>query len=293
VACFRPIKAWHAAGGGATFNRREAFTDLPELELGCGQCIGCRLDRSRAWAVRCVHEAQFHEDSSFLTLTYRDRDLPSDGSLQRDAFPLFMRRLRKAHPELRRRLKYFHCGEYGDELGRPHYHAILFGYAFPDRRHWKTSPQGFAQYSSVELDAVWGHGYCSTGPVTFETAAYVARYVCKKVNGQLGDAHYLGREPEFMTCSKGIGERWIATYAADTLRDDFVVARGHEQPLPRYYRKKLADGATSESQAQQRKHELRRISRANTPQAKFNRTEPRLAVREEVTAGELAIKGRQ
>lgn len=105
MPCFRPIRAYRAAGGGATFNRREAHIDLPELELGCGQCIGCRLDRSRSWAVRCVHEAQFHAASSFLTLTYRDRDLPSGNSLDKTAFPTFIRKLRKAHPELRRRLK--------------------------------------------------------------------------------------------------------------------------------------------------------------------------------------------
>lgn len=132
-------------------------------------------------------------------------------------------------------------------------------------------------------------GFCTTGPVTFETAAYVARYVCKKVNGDLAGAHYAGRQPEFMTCSKGIGERWIQKYAPDTLRDDFVVARGREQPLPRYYRKKLELVQPSAA----RSNEIARLVRANTREARYQRTPERLAVRETVTTARSNLSGRR
>lgn len=279
VACFRPIRAWRAPGGGASFTPRQGYTDLPELELGCGQCIGCRLDRAREWATRCVHEAQLHEENSFLTLTYEE----APRSLDKQAYRLFMRRLRKHLGK--HQVKYFQCGEYGDELGRPHYHAILFGYWFPDARHWKTGPSGHAQYRSDELEYLWGHGICSLGPVTFETAAYVARYVTKKVNGDLAAAHYAGRTPEYMACSKGIGEAWIKRYAADTYRDDFVVMRGARAPVPRYYDKKLEELDPELL----RQVKLARVRRGATSQARANRTPERLQVREEVTHARTQI----
>lgn len=290
MACFHPIRAYRAPGGGASFSPKQGYVDLEPLNLGCGQCIGCRLERSRQWAARCVHEAQLHEASCFLTLTYRDDALPPDRSLDRRAVPLFFKRLRR---EISSPVKYFQCGEYGDELARPHYHALLFGYDFPDKKHFRTSDTGFPQWSSSMLDRLWGHGFCTIGALTFETAAYVARYVCKKVNGPGADQHYKGRIPEFMTCSKGIGERWISQYAGDTIRDDFIVMRGKECPVPRYYRKKLAAAADERSQALMRKSEIERIARSSTREARHQRTPERLAVRETVTAAAVNLKARQ
>ena len=96
------------------------------LTLPCGQCIGCRLERSRSWAVRCVHEAYMYDDNCFITLTYDNDNLPLTGdglpTLDRDAVTLFLKRLRFRFPHT---IRYFGCGEYGDKLSRPHYHLIL------------------------------------------------------------------------------------------------------------------------------------------------------------------------
>lgn len=197
-----------------------------------------------------------------------------------------MRRLRKQHPALR--LKYFHCGEYGEHLARPHYHGLIFGYDFPDKTPWGSSSSGNARYRSPELERLWPHGYSSLGPVTFETAAYTARYCTKKISGDQAAEHYRGLVPEFMTCSKGIGEAWIQKYAGETYRDDSIVMRGHEAKPPRYYDKKM----DQMDPARMRRVELARISAGNTRQARWNRTTERLAVREEVKRAELGQRRR-
>ena len=52
------------------FSQANAYQPDEPLEIPCGQCIGCKLERSRQWAMRCVHEALLHEENSFITLTY-------------------------------------------------------------------------------------------------------------------------------------------------------------------------------------------------------------------------------
>ena len=81
------------------------------LELPCGQCIGCRLERSRQWAMRCLHEASLHENNAFITLTYDDSNLPRGGSLDYSDFQKFMKRLRK---RIGRKVSFYCGGEYGD-----------------------------------------------------------------------------------------------------------------------------------------------------------------------------------
>lgn len=284
MPCYRPIQAFKAAGGGVTFSPKGGYVDLAKLNLPCGQCIGCRLERSRQWAVRCMHEASQHLANCFVTLTYKTP--PPGGSLDRQAFPRFIKALRKRHPELR--LKYFHCGEYGELLGRPHYHGLIFGYAFPDKTLWRTSSQGNPQFRSAELEKLWPHGFAMLAALTFETAAYTARYCTKKINGDAAADHYKGREPEFMSCSKGIGERWLARYGAETYRDDAVVINGHQAKPPRYYDKKWSAAEPT----RWRSIELRRISSASTLKQKWNRTPERLAVREEVKTAQVSITKR-
>ena len=122
------------------------------LELPCGQCIGCRLERSRQWAMRCLHEASLHDFNAFITLTYSDSNLPPGGSLHYTDFQLFMKRLRKrAGMPVR-----FYCGgEYGESgTVRPHFHACLFGYDFPDKVFYKKTGSGERIYTSKLLESV-------------------------------------------------------------------------------------------------------------------------------------------
>lgn len=210
-----------------------------QLTLPCGQCIGCRLERSRQWAMRCVHEASLYERNCFLTLTYDDQHIPPGGSLNKKDFQDFMKRLRKA---VGSGVRYFHCGEYGEKLGRPHYHACLFNYDFPDKKLWKKS-EGGDLYVSDMLTELWGSGYCILGAVTFDSAAYVARYITKKITGASAESHYQGKLPEYTTMSRGgrkrgqggIGLGWYQKFKTDCYPSDSVIMRGKEMRPPKYY----------------------------------------------------------
>lgn len=231
-----------------------------------------------------MHELQAYPASLFLTLTYDNEHLPLDRGLRPEDYTLFMKRLRKG---VEQRIKYFQCGEYGELTQRPHHHAIIFGYWPEDaRRVPGRSEHPF--FSSRSLDECWGQGATRFGVATFETAAYVARYVTKKVTGALAPAHYNGRHPEYMTCSRGIGERWLERYDVQTYKDDFIIANGKRQPVPRYYDKKFSE----RSPRKFRKVQLDRIAAGNTAKQRWNRTEDRLRVREEVARAQLEIKRR-
>lgn len=290
MPCFHPIQGYKGMDGGFQFHPR---TDLL-MSVPCGQCIGCRLERSRQWAVRIMHEVQMHEVNSFVTLTYRDAELPERGVLVKKDFQDFMKRLRRFF--LPERISFYHCGEYGGETYRPHYHAILFGVDFPDQEWRKDNGRGEPLYESAALDRLWGKGDCLIGAVTFESAAYVARYCCAKITGDLAREHYkrVDKEtgevywlpPEYATMSlkPGIGLRWFSRYGAEVEDSDTVVMRGREMAAPRYY-DKLRDGALMKEVKRKRKRGVLKNAR--------DITRARLDVRERVKESQVSFLGRK
>ena len=239
MPCYHPLTGYRCKGGridgkwSVTFNRANAYTDLP-VQLPCGQCIGCRQEKSRQWAMRCVHEIKEHDQNCFITLTFDDEHLDPDQTLVKADFQNFMKRLRKNTSE---KIRYYHCGEYGDQLGRPHHHAILFGYDFPDKKYFKNSKK-HKLYSSDILDKAWqNQGHTLIGEANFETAAYCARYIMKKVTGQLAAEHYGNKLPEYNTMSRrpGIGRGYYDKYKSEIYPDDFVVMRGQKMNPPKFY----------------------------------------------------------
>lgn len=194
-----------------------------------------------------------------MTLTYRKEDLPggycegcanaglavnshAPGSLCPTAPVLFMKRLRERLGDVR--VRSFGCAEYGSQFSRPHYHLCLFGYDFSkDRVFLKTSGSGLPIFRSPLLEEVWPFGFSSIGTLTFESGAYVARYICKKHLGKLADLAYVlpsGEllEPERTVCVSrrpGIGKDWISLYHSETYRDDSVVIRERSMRPPKYY----------------------------------------------------------
>lgn len=236
MPCYRPIPAWRTPAGDVVLR---IAPDSSSLKLPCRQCPGCLLDRSRKWAIRMVHELRFHEASSFITLTYDDDHLPRGGSLHKKHFQDFMKRLRKhLFPK---RVRFFHVGEYGEQFARPHYHAIIFGYDFLDRRYdLELTDRGDTVWRSPELDLLWTSGLNQVGSVTFESCAYVARYVTKKIFGDASH-HYQGRAPEYATQSRrpGIGSQHFDQFVDEIYRFDEVVSRGVSSKPPEYYDKLL------------------------------------------------------
>jgi len=267
MPCYFPLEGFRKPEGGISFSRHKS-TGL-EMRLPCGRCIGCRLERSRQWALRCMHESSMHQDSCFVTLTYRDEHLPANGSLSLRDVTLWLKRLRKSGG-----FRYFYCGEYGERKLRPHYHALLFGRDFPDRVQGPPSKSGAPQWLSAQLDASWRLGDCYLGAVTFESAAYVARYVTKKVSGSRAAEHYQRVDtqtgelvqvvPEFANMSRrpGIGRGWIERYESEVFPSDEVIARGRPSKPPRYYDAYL-DGSRPDVAEAVREGRRERRNRAN------------------------------
>lgn len=230
------------------FLKGENFDNLKHkdesvIPIPCGQCIGCRLERSRQWAIRCVFEADLYDDNCFITLTYDDDNIPAGGSLRKDHFQKFMKRLRKKYvKDVDDRIRYFECGEYGENFDRPHYHACLFNFDFKDKVLWDIR-DGVRLYRSESLEKLWPYGYSTIGDVTFESSAYVARYIMKKITGGESEEHYKGRLPEYVTMSRrpGLAKVWYDKYKdTDVLPADSVVVRnGVVCKPPKYFDKEL------------------------------------------------------
>lgn len=298
MPCYHPLTAYRSLsqGGKVVFSPPSPFA--PEIQLPCGQCVGCRLDRSRKWAIRCLHEASLYERNCFVTLTYSDRHLPSNGSLEKDALPKFFKRLRKRSGA---GVRFYACGEYGSEFDRPHYHACIFNYDFADKVLWSVRGD-VCIYTSALLADLWSFGFSTVGDVTFDSAAYVARYVMKKitgpradnvqVDGSLGPYHRVDPdtgeiffvEPEFNLMSRrpGIGKPWLDRYMSDVYPGDFVVVRGRKMKPPRYYDDqygKMFVDAHAEMKAERRK-----VGRARA----WDNTPARLKVREKITLSKLS-----
>lgn len=202
MACASPIPALQdSPGSPVKFNPPLGTANLA---ISCGQCVLCRLERSRQWALRIeAHRLCFPaEQCHFLTLTYDDAHLPPRVGDRHTLVPKdltdFWKRLRKRFPSSK--MSYFACGEYGSRTLRPHYHACVFGLNLVDlipmgaaggvvRVTDPLAPDavGTRLTRSPILDAVWSRGAVARGEVTFQSAGYVARYIMSK---QLGKARF-------------------------------------------------------------------------------------------------------
>lgn len=281
MPCTQPLRGWRSAKKNANgkrpivFDIKKAHND-EHMQVPCGRCIGCRLDRSREWALRCVNEAQMHDKNMFITLTYSDENLPPLGSLsvpkyetrelpdgsykkvqiESSDFQKFMKRLRQhearqAKKENReiKEIKYYMAGEYGEFGGRPHYHSCIFGIRFNDLWPWRYS-EGSNQtiYRSPTLEKLWKLGYSSVGDVTYESAAYTARYILKKQTGKKSLDQYckIDQEtgeileeiaPEYNCMSRRnpIGKTWYEKYKGDLYpKDSYHIGKYTLKP-PKYY----------------------------------------------------------
>lgn len=276
MPCFFPIQAYKTADKQIVFQERGNIVQF--LKLPCGQCIGCRLERSRQWAVRCVHEAKTWKQNSFITLTFNDVNVPQDYSLNVRHLQLFMKKFRKKYKGIssiekdgnlinpirfyaageygsmcafcRRSRQLCRCDEYVPSVGRPHYHLCIFNFDFDDKKI-HTVRNGFPIYRSAKLEELWPYGFSSIAELNFQTAAYVARYVMKKINGDLQEDHYAlpnwetgeitPRKPEFNVMSRmpGIGSFFYEKYKDNIFPLDRVVMNGKPMRPPKAYEKWL------------------------------------------------------
>lgn len=288
MTCYHPLKAYRSreinpetGRYGMTFNATKALVEGTSIAIPCGRCIGCRVDRSRQWAMRCLHEAQLYEQNCFVTLTYDDQNVPIDYSVKIRDWQLFMYRLRR---RTKPGIRFFAAGEYGDRLLRPHYHALLFNFDFADKILYATR-RGNRVYKSTLLQEIWPYGLHEIGNVTFQSAAYTARYCIKKVGGDEASAHYTRVSPvdgntyrvapEFAVMSRrpGLGHKWFEKFKADAFPSDYLIVDGRKIKPPKFYLEKLA-----EEEAKPIERERKRFA----VKQRANNTPERLKVREEV-----------
>ena len=285
--------------------------------LPCGQCIGCRLERSRQWAIRCVHHAQLYPHNSFLTLTYDQEHLVSPSLNHRD-WQLFMKRLRKhaskelskrsgssksnlrqsitlpeTRPQAESQISYYMAGEYGPKHLRPHFHACLFNYQFKDKKYYRTTKSKSKIYTSDLLTNLWQKGFASIGEVNIKSAAYIARYIIQKKNGPNAARYYehINEEtgeitdllPEYnrMSLRHPIGKVWFDRYHTDVFPHGVVTTRSGDAKSPRYYDKlfERLDKGGHDAMKKRRTEEAREYLEDNTPQ--------RLAAKERVKRAQL------
>lgn len=245
MACYHPIPARQDAPGAVPILHPEIHTE--NLALPCGKCLGCRTAKATHWAHRCTHEAKLYKDNTFLTLTYDDDNLPPDGHLDALALQRFLKRLRRRATYDRKNIltsnssgiRFFACGEYGEETQRPHYHALLFNCTFPNNT--KTGKRrGRYIYQSEILNELWPYGRHEFGKADPEAANYIAQYNLKKQGSGDHDRDGVYRPAPFLRMSlrPGIGTKWLEKYKTD-LTAGYLTTEGKRHAIPRTYLEKL------------------------------------------------------
>lgn len=168
-------------------------------QIPCGQCIDCRLEKSRQWSIRCMLESSFYDYNYFLTITYAPEYLPvssfttvdsgeifSMPTLVKRDVQLFMKRLRSTWKRKYNRddIRFFGSGEYSPIKERPHYHFILFNLPIYDLQYFGLSKSGQPLWTSPEIDSIWSKGFVFIGKVEQDSCSYTAKYCLKKVTGK-------------------------------------------------------------------------------------------------------------
>lgn len=238
------------------------------LPLPCGQCLHCRINKRREWSNRLMMEKESSTVASFVTLTYRDEELNDISSADWNASRPVVATLVPKHTQewLKRirltcsrkygihRLRYYVVGEYGEDKGRPHYHAALFG--FPPCVNGKTRKhlRRCCGPCNILRDS-WGFGAIQSLELNKDLAQYLAKYVTKKWTKENSwtKERLKGRHPEFarMSLKPGIGTDAIMSAVTGTVlrrtgkyllrsidAPAVLVKSGSIVPLGRYLRRK-------------------------------------------------------
>lgn len=291
MVCLNPRKAWQLNRSNLTvspqiFEKQKKITfkkptnsDIyTEIEIPCGNCLGCRLDHANEWALRIALECKSHKDNCFITLTYDNKHLPINKNhitLLKKDFQDFIKRLRTAIEPIK--ISYFGCGEYGPQTNRSHGHFIIMGWKPNDIKQIQSSKTNNPMFTSPKLEKIWGKGFIAIEDVNYNVACYVARYCQKKAGLQPNKRKYTGetelktkidprnkqeytsiinktevskydiygREKEFILMSKkpAIGLNYWNKNKEQILRNKGIFIKIDDnlklKPIPRYFLKKL------------------------------------------------------
>lgn len=246
--------SWDYSDGSRIFVPSHYYFDKAvaanrSISLPCGLCFGCRLSNARDWSLRMMHETRYHDQNWFITLTYSDDHVTPDYDLDYRDLDTFFKRARHSFQRTSRPFKYFACGEYGDKNLRPHYHFAGFDFNLDDLRFFKKSPSGGSYFISSSLTDCWGKGHVIVAPLEYDSAAYIARYVTKKMNGrnvrykdyfdpETGEVFQYTIERSFQ--SKGLGLKFYQQHHKEIWDlDGCLYNNKYLVKPPRYYMKQL------------------------------------------------------
>lgn len=192
-------------------------------------------------------EALLHPYNSFWTLTYAPENEPFNRELEPKHLQDYLKRFRRSIAPVR--VRFYACGEYGEETRRPHYHIAMFNYpgCVYGRSRYRTRGGNCCENCDRVRDT-WGLGLVDGGPLDPEGMQYVAGYVMKKMTAD-DDPRLEGRHPEFSRKSIGLGAGALEN-VADVIRNldlDLTQAdvpsalrHGHKLlPLGRYLKRRL------------------------------------------------------
>lgn len=276
MSCYHPLLAIRRRPGDQfkiignvpdfEYFRKSIYPDYECMPVPCGQCKGCRLDKSRSWADRMCLEFDHTKKACFLTLTYDNDHLPLNEDLITDPFTgeiyptlvkedlsRFMKDLRGNKHFDGREIRFYGAGEYGDLRGRPHLHVILFGVDLLDF-DWPQDNSPLVVDGKNELgslyyrcrileDTIWKKGRCCIAEFSWETAAYTARYVQKKLTGNLSSFYTeRGQEPPFSLMSRmpGIAGHYLTDHPdKNILEVNTFSVNGKVKHIPDYLYGKL------------------------------------------------------
>lgn len=236
--------------------------------IPCGKCIGCRLEYSKEWATKGCLEAEYYTENWFLTITYDQDHLPEAGTmidpktgeelgknpfgtLKNEDMTLFIKRLRQYYERKynHKGIRYMMCGEYGDQGQRPHYHAIMYNLPLHNIHFHQYNENHETLWRCEELEEIWGKGLIVAAEVNWNTCAYVARYITKKVGIPTQEKYYdcLGVNPEFFRMSRkpGIGRQYFEDHKNEIYNKDEIIIKkyngGQMKVKPPKYYDKLYD----------------------------------------------------
>ncbi|AXH73158.1 MAG: replication initiator protein [Microviridae sp.] len=203
---------------------------LEQGEVGCGQCMPCRVNKSRLWTGRLLMEQNcwpMHMNY-FVTLTYDEEHVPTapDGTLTLSK-PDGVAFRKALYHRIGNKLRYFLVGEYGDDFDRPHFHMMAFGY--PEAPDFTTDPT--KDPVSAMFKKSWDKGFVTASYATGERAAYICGYTTKKITGAKADTHYGSRLPEYSQMSRrpALGDHFVqrlSLYLKSPQGGRYLVANG-------------------------------------------------------------------
>lgn len=248
--CTRPTKAFEEkeAGLRPCFDFSRALKEgLRPIELPCGTCPECCKDYYTQWATRGSRELMEWPHSVFITLTYDNKHLPKDKSLDKRDLQLFIKRVKKHFGSTKSNpIRQIYCGEYGTQTNRPHYHAILFNCEFNDKKFHRRTEQNHNVYTSATLTTLWGKGFAEFGEAQPSSVAYLFKYILKKKSRkEKRKPHFIEVDGityevahEFIESSRNPG---IGAFMRDSqsLKKGYLIVDGVKKKLPKYYMEAL------------------------------------------------------